>query len=246
MKHDRSHSLSFRSYGLQGRPHSHAHAQIVLPVQGELDIEVGGRGGRLDLSQGAFIAPGTRHCQAAEGANRFLILECEGVQIGDESLERLSKQSFLTISDAARRLIQFIELSTQAGEISSAISVHSFPLLIQALINAPTGNTSRLSALLRRVENTVGEDWPVSRMAQVSALSPSRLHALFQSELATTPQNWLSETRLRHAQELLANSNLPISQLAHQLGYSDQTALTRAMRRMTKITPAAYRRLHRQ
>ena len=43
-----SDSLSFRSYGAEGPVHSHDHAQIVLPVWGTLEIEVGGRGGCLD------------------------------------------------------------------------------------------------------------------------------------------------------------------------------------------------------
>jgi hypothetical protein len=71
-----SRPLNFRSYGTEGNAHTHDHVQIVLPVQGELEIEVGGRAGRLDPLRGTFIAPGIRHSQAGEGLNRFLILDC--------------------------------------------------------------------------------------------------------------------------------------------------------------------------
>jgi AraC-like DNA-binding protein len=246
MEQRQLHSLSFRSYGIEGRPHSHDHIQIVLPVRGELEIETEGRGGRIDLSRGIFITPGTRHSQAAEDLNRFLILDCAVSVMSEEEIDRFSKKSFLSISPAVRRLIQFIDLSSQAGEIDSSISLYSGPLLLKALLDAPARGVARLSTLLRYVEHSAGENWSVLRMAQLSGLSPSRLHALFQSELQKTPQNWLSETRIHHAQELLANSNLQISQIALQLGYSDQTALTRAMRRMTEVTPAVYRHLHRQ
>jgi AraC-like DNA-binding protein len=219
-----SRSLSFRSYGTEGNAHTHDHVQIVLPIQGELEIEVGGRAGRLDLLRGIFIAPGIRHSQAAEGLNRFLILDCEFSHIGDEGVARLSKRSFLDISDAARRLIQFIDLSSRAGKISSSLSMHSF----------------------HQIERSAGDNWPVSRMAQLSGWSPSRIHALFQSELQTTPQNWLTEVRLRDAQHILVNTNRPISEIALQLGYSDQSAFTRAMRRKTMRTPAEYRRLYQQ
>jgi AraC-like DNA-binding protein len=241
-----SDSLSFRSYGAEGPVHSHDHAQIVLPVWGTLEIEVGGRGGCLDRSRAIFIAPGIRHTQAAEGANRFLILNCSISSIPEEVVDRLACHSFLNISGAVRSLIQFIDLSTPEDEISFSVVQHSLPLLLNTLFEAKVQRASRLAVLLRRIERSVGEDWPVSRMAQVSGLSASRLHALFQSELQTTPQSWLSKVRLRRAEEVLANSNLPICQLALQLGYSDQTAFTRAMRRMTQMTPATYRRLHRQ
>jgi AraC-like DNA-binding protein len=246
MEQRQLHSLCFRSYGIEGRPHSHDHIQIVLPVRGKLEIETEGRGGRIDLSCGIIITPGIRHSQAAEDLNRFLILDCAVSVMSDEKIERFSRNALLSISPAVRRLIQFIDLSSHAGEIDSSISRYSGPLLLNALLDAPARGASRLSTLLRHVEHFAGENWSVLRMAQLCGLSPSRLHELFQSELQTTPQNWLSETRLHRAQELLANSSLPISQIALQVGYSDQTALTRAMRRISEMTPAVYRRLHRQ
>lgn len=246
MKPGQSKSISFRSYGTEGPVHSHDHVQIVLPIQGKLEIEVGGRGGILGRSRGVFIAPGVRHTQEAEGANRFLVLDCVRSGIREEILERLSQFSFLNLSGAAHSLIHFLDLTAQQGEIRPSILGHSVPLLLGALFDARPLQASRLAMLLRRIERSTGQDWPVSRMAQVCGLSASRLHALFRSELGTTPQGWLSSARLRRAEDLLTHSNLPISQLALQLGYSDQTAFTRAMRRMTRMTPAAYRRMHRQ
>ena len=70
-------SLNFRSYGADGVMHRHDHVQLVLPVVGRLEIEIGGRGGRLDTGRAAFVAPGADHVQAGDGASRFLIVECE-------------------------------------------------------------------------------------------------------------------------------------------------------------------------
>jgi AraC-like DNA-binding protein len=41
---------------------------------------------------------------------------------------------------------------------------------------------------------------------------------------------------------LLSSTDLSIAELAYRLGYADQSALTRAMRKAIGLTPAAYRR----
>ena len=236
------HPLSFRSYGADGVMHRHDHVQLVLPVVGRLEIEIGGRGGRLDTGRAAFVAPGADHVQAGDGASRFLIVECEQADLGEAAVERMRRQVFLPISPAARRLIEFVDLS---ASMSSTTAWRCTPLLLEALLDVPQA-PSRLEILSRRIELEPGLDWSVPAMAQVAGVSPSRLHALFRAELGRTPQQLLSEIRLRAVQDGLARSTASIAELAFKAGYSDQSALTRAMRRGTGLTPGAYRRRHRQ
>jgi AraC-like DNA-binding protein len=79
-------------------------------------------------------------------------------------------------------------------------------------------------------------------MAREACLSVSRLHALFRAELDMTPAAWLTQVRLERVREWLLHTNQPIAQIALAAGYSDQNALTRAMRKASGITPAALRR----
>lgn len=223
--------------------HRHDHVQLVLPVIGQLEIEVGGRGGRLDAARAAFVAPGADHVQAGDGANRFLVVDCSPADLGEAAVERLRRQVFLPISPAARRLIEFVDLSGRS--MSSTTAWRCTPLLLEALLDVPQA-PSRLEVLTRRIEAEPGLDWSVAAMAQAAGVSASRLHALFRSELDQTPQQLLSTLRLRAVQEALASSTKPIAEVAFQAGYSDQSALTRAMRRATGMTPGAYRRRHQQ
>jgi AraC-like DNA-binding protein len=79
-------------------------------------------------------------------------------------------------------------------------------------------------------------------MASAARLSVSRLHALFREELDTSPHLWLLQKRLDLACAQLAGGNRPIAEVALASGFSDQSALTRAMRQQLDTTPAAYRR----
>jgi AraC-like DNA-binding protein len=82
-------------------------------------------------------------------------------------------------------------------------------------------------------------------MARSAGLSVSRLHALFRTELDTSPHAWLRDVRLARARAWLAETARPIADIALAAGFSDQSALTRALRDATGMTPGAYRRTSR-
>jgi AraC-like DNA-binding protein len=235
--------LSFRSYGATYDIHAHGYVQIVLPVLGELEVEVEGLSDKVDARQGIFIAPSMKHCQSANGVNRFLILDFESSHISEQLFDCFTKTPRLEVSGAAHYLIHYLGLSSeQKGSVDSSIAKYAVPLLLDALLDAPSTPASRLSSLLCRIEQKLGEYWSVARMAGSLEISESRLYAIFQNQLQTSPQAWLTEVRIRHAQHLLAHTDRPIAEIALYLGYSDQTALTRAMRRRLQRTPAEFRR----
>lgn len=236
--------LSFRTYDADGFVHRHDHVQFVLPVVGALEMEVGGKGGFVDLAQAAFVAPETDHDQFSPRDNRILIVECSASDVGEAAVERLARNPYLAITPAARKLVDFIDLSRSGAEVAATVSGHAVPLLLDALLAEPE-RAGRLDPLLRTVEAAPGEAWTTSRMAREAGVSAGRLHALFREAMATTPQAWLTEVRLRQVREGLASTDRSIAQLAFEAGYADQSVLTRAMRRATGETPAAWRKRHR-
>jgi hypothetical protein len=96
-------SLNFRSYGQQEKLHAHDHVQIVLPVVGELEIEVEGTAERVHRGTGIFLAPGRRDDQFARGTNRFLVVDCDPALIDPKRLESSTKRPTLPLSEGFRR-----------------------------------------------------------------------------------------------------------------------------------------------
>ena len=88
-----------RSYTSLVQAHTHSFFQIVLPFRGALDIEIAGRGGRIDRDWAAVIGAGDRHAFSAnQEANRFLVLdvrEPEGASRTSDLLGRLAEQRSL-------------------------------------------------------------------------------------------------------------------------------------------------------
>ncbi|AWH53299.1 AraC family transcriptional regulator [Stenotrophomonas sp. ESTM1D_MKCIP4_1] len=221
-----------RHYGQATGLDRHDYAQWVLPLQGELQFELQGRGGRLDLLQGAFVAAGEAHDQMAHGPNGFVIVDCGPGVLDDLTQEHLSRQRWLHLPLSLRQRLAQVQGGGDMPEL--------LPDLLRVF--APAGSGARMQGLCAAVQAAPGQAWPVARMAAFVGVSGSRLHALFQREFGVSPQAWLSASRLRWAKHALLNSAAPISDIALAAGYSEQSALTRALRRETGLTPSAWRR----
>lgn len=209
----------------------HDYAQWVLPIRGDLQLEVGGFGGRVDLLQGAFVAPGETHDMEAQGDNCCLIIDCHAGVLDDDTLEHLYRQRWLALPKGIRYQLQRIQ----------ADGIESDPLPQLLRYFGRDGSGARLQALCMSIAKSPGGDWSVARMAAEVGVSGSRLHALFAHEFALSPQAWVSAARLRWAKQQLVGSRASISDIAQRAGYSEQSALTRALRRESGLTPRQWR-----
>jgi AraC-like DNA-binding protein len=238
--------LHLRSYGQPGEPDRHDFGQLVLPLRGTLLLEVEGRQGMLDPLHAGFVPPNAWHGQCGDAANQSFI-----VDIGTDALaagahryhlERLFERPFAPLGPASRKLIEFMALMADSGRAPASVVQGWVPLLVDTLTLDTPRPASRLAALLAHIEAAPGQPWSTETMAKTLNCSVSRLHALFREEQDTTPHGWLLRHRLDKAREWLASTPLTIAEIALRAGFSEQSALTRALRKATGMTPAAYRR----
>ncbi len=238
--------LHIRSYGENRDADRHSFAQVVLPVSGEVALEIEGRTGRLDPLHGAFVAPGAWHSQYSPVANRSLILDVGAPNFEQGPWRQLLERPFTAIGPAARKLVEFMGILAAGSAPAPSVLQGWTPLLLDTLTLGAPQPASRLAALLARIEAEPALPWTTDSMARTAGVSVSRLHALFRDEHDTTPHDWLLRCRLQRACDWLAGSERPVAEIALAAGFSEQSALTRAMRRLLATTPAAYRRAQRE
>jgi AraC-like DNA-binding protein len=234
--------VHLRSYGAPSAPDRHDFAQLVLPLSGALALEIDGRAGRLDPLQGAVIAPGAWHAQDGPAGNRNLIVDLDFTEAAPGVAERLFERSFRPLDPAARKLVEFMAILVADGGVGPGVLSGWLPLLLDRLAAQAPQPRSRLAALLAQIELDPGLPWSTETMARRAGLSVSRLHALFRDEQGASPHAWLLSLRLARVRDWLAHGDAPIAELALRAGFGDQSALTRALREATGMTPAAYRR----
>ncbi|MGB3542547.1 helix-turn-helix transcriptional regulator [Rubrivirga sp.] len=81
----------------------------------------------------------------------------------------------------------------------------------------------------------------LAEIASIAGYSPSHFIDLFRRSTGQTPHQYVIERRIREAQRLLTETEDTIATVAYQTGFSDQSHLTRTMRRRLGITPGELR-----
>ncbi len=237
-----SYSIALRSYGPGSTVDTHDFSQLVLPLTGKLSMDIAGREAVLDRTVAAYVEAGSRHDQVSSVSNRALILDLHPRDLDERIADRLATRPYRSLTPEATGLIDYMGAAVTKGRVLPRKLQLWVPLLVDALLGEEPQLPSRLASLLAVVEADLSKQWTVELMAERVGVSTSRLHALFQESLGKAPHAWLTELRLEHVCRLLTHTDRPIAELAYRFGYADQSALTRAMRKATGLTPAAYRR----
>lgn len=84
-------------------------------------------------------------------------------------------------------------------------------------------------------------DWSVDALAERLHQSRSGLSQRFVALVGEPPIRYLTRWRMHLAAELLASSNLRVSQIAERVGYDSEPAFSRAFRRYLGEAPVEYR-----
>lgn len=107
------------------------------------------------------------------------------------------------------------------------------------------GTKDHEDEVILRIQNLIEENYQLSfnikDLSQQFAISERSLNRRFKRATAMTPIQYLQQTRIKIAKELLGNSVSSINNIAERVGYSDPTAFRRIFKRIVSITPSAYR-----
>ena len=79
-------------------------------------------------------------------------------------------------------------------------------------------------------------------IARNAGTSERRLYVLFGRHLKITPFTHIATLRLNLAIDLLHQTALSITEIAHRAGYADQSALSHALKKARNLTPASVRK----
>jgi len=233
--------LSLRSYPERGGTHVHGFQQVVLPVDGAMDIRIGDASGSVSGRRGVFIGGGARHVFQVSGASRFIVLD----MLPGTSPPTTPRSPFFAFDESLAELTCYAARELMSGGLDAEGEIHLAALIagkIRRFFARPPrwpGPVERALALMRERH---AERLSIAAVAREAGLGASRFHELFRHETGRTPGEMLAEIRLDRAEMLLERTRLPIAEIALRVGFSEQSALTRSLRRRRATTPGAFRR----
>jgi transcriptional regulator of acetoin/glycerol metabolism/AraC-like DNA-binding protein len=95
------------------------------------------------------------------------------------------------------------------------------------------------------VETRLGESIDLAALAGIAGLSLYHFARAFKQSVGVAPHHYLVQRRIERAQELLARTELSLSEIALATGFSDQSHFARHFRQMLGLTPGQFRRSQR-
>jgi AraC family transcriptional regulator len=108
--------------------------------------------------------------------------------------------------------------------------------------NTPVKGTlsrAQRQALVAFVDANLDRDLSLDRLASVAGFSISHFKTLFGRSFGLPVHEYVVRRRVERARIILVTDDMPISQVATEVGFADQSHLTKQMRRVLGQTPGA-------
>jgi AraC-like DNA-binding protein len=107
------------------------------------------------------------------------------------------------------------------------------------LLAGNSGRTGQIGRVLRHIHEDYAEDLDVSSLADEANMSVSAFHQAFRDITATSPLQYIKQTRLHRARLLLVGEGVTAQEAARRVGYASASQFGREYRRMFGVSPAA-------
>jgi AraC family transcriptional regulator len=170
-------------------------------------------------------------------------------------LERVEVEPSLPIYDPVLHHISLtlqavIEGKSIAGQLSTQLLadglVPPFPRGYGVTHQSPQEVTGGLSPYkLRRtvayIKDHLEQELSLGALAAVEKMSPAYFARRFKQATGLSPHQYVLRCRMECAKQLLAETNLPLIEIALQVGCADQSHFTALFRTHFALTPKVYR-----
>ena len=226
--------FSLRRYQSDVCSHSHGHAQLVIPLDGPLEIEVQGQGRRLLPGFACVIAPGLRHDYAADPVLSFLVQESHWLPAA------LGEHPFIPLDEPQRHYLAFLHRMVAQGRHVAGMGQVWLSLLAESQGMGPA-LTPRMIRVQRHIEAHLAEPLGNERLAAVVCLGQSQFKHAFRQQFGMSASHYIRSRRMALARTLLAQTALPIGEVASRCGYQDQGAFAERFLAETSLTPSRWR-----
>jgi len=99
-----------------------------------------------------------------------------------------------------------------------------------------------LGPALTYIHSGVNNDYSLKKMAELCHISPSYFSRLFSKEIGEPFSSYIARLKIQNAKELLATTDIPITQISEILDFSDDGYFIKLFKKYEGLTPLAYRK----
>jgi len=231
--------------------HNHNSWEFYLQLDGKTVWETE-QGKQYPLDPGSFFAaaprvkhrmhrPEKRHHYIFCGIKIPDFLKISGIPVMNiwKSNSCLTSDNAQTLAGPFRQMIR--EVSMNLPFRSEGIRSSILSLILEATRLFSNNGIKPMIPLHHRaveyamhiLETQYSEKWLLNDLAKLCAISPNHLVELFTKELGVSPHQYLIRQRVKAASDLLKKSDLSITQIALETGFSSSQHFAKAFRDAT-------------
>jgi len=115
------------------------------------------------------------------------------------------------------------------------------PLSVDPPTNRGGLAPARANRICEYIDSHLQENIALEVLAEIAQLSVHHFARAFRQSLGIPPHNYIVQRRVEHAQQMLRNTDLPLSEIAIEAGFTDQSHLARHFRTITGVSPSLAR-----
>ena len=100
---------------------------------------------------------------------------------------------------------------------------------------------SKISMAVAYISEHYSEDLAITDLATRYGMSANYFSSVFKTETSESPVNYITDLRMKRAQELLKDTTLSVADIARRVGYEDSQYFFRVFKKHTGVTPLSFR-----
>lgn len=226
--------------------HAHESAFVCLTLGGGYEESIGSKVREAVVNHVAFHPPGEEHAvHFAEAGAR-----CLNIEISPPLMDKLKDTpAFRSPADwrdeQRARLANRIYRELRYWDPVSCVSVEA--LALELVVDLSRGYQLRGDApswhhrVIDKIQSEYLNQISLAELGDLAGLHPVHVARVFRRFERCSVGDYIRRLRVEHARRALVDTKRPIAEIALEAGFSDQSHLTRLMKRSLGITPAALR-----
>ncbi len=245
--------------------HAHECYEIIYLEEGTLDISINTKHYACNAPSLIFISKLEQHSIIVKGSTYKRYYLCISPVLASNAIQDYSLLTVL--SNRHSDFCHVLDVSTFKSDIDRIFSSFIFEhnsnlpfsnqrqasllseLLILIYRNAPSlfiqendKSTLIVWKIQIRFEKNCSEQYSLESLANEYHLSPYYLSHLFKKVTGYPIMQYLIKCRLSLARKLLTDTNMSITDIVYNTGFSDSSNFSRLFKREMNVTPLQYRR----
>lgn len=129
---------------------------------------------------------------------------------------------------------------------TAVLTLSSFLFNLQYMNPVEHGTREILDQNIQRViqyiSQNLSESPSLEKLASLSSYSLSRFKAKFKTEIGMPPAEYITLQKIKYAKKLLETTDMSITELSYELGFSSSNYFSSVFKKILNITPQQYKK----